>query len=192
MSERGLRLTLISHAATGAMRAHRFPLDEPLEQKGYDDARAHAGVFERIDAAWTSPARRARQTAAALALDAVVERALADLDVGCWAGKSLAEVEAEDAAALKRWVEDPAAAPHGGESIEGLIRRVGEWLRSLESDARRIAVVTHAGVIRAASITLLEASAKSFWRIDVPPLRASAFHRRNGVWTLRALNAPLP
>lgn len=191
MSENALRLALISHAPTGATRASLFPLDEPLEPKSYANAVALAGALGRIDRAWTSPARRARQTAEALGFDAAVETALSDIDLGRWAGKSLADVEALDLAGLRRWMEDPAAAPHGGESIECLMRRISEWLRSLENDARRIVVVTHAAVIRAATVVLLQANARSFWRIDVAPLRASTFHFHNRLWTIRTLNEPL-
>ena len=71
----------------------------------------------------TSPARAARETAAALGFDAEVEMALSDCDYGRWRGlasKDVAEREPDEFAA---WLADPAAAPHGGELVAGLIKR---------------------------------------------------------------------
>lgn len=184
-----LRLTLISHAATGATRAAAFPLDEPLEPQGHAKAAALAGDMGRVDTAWTSPALRALQTAEALGLDASVDPALADIDLRHWAGKSLADVEALDPVGLRRWMDDPGSAPHGGESIESLLRRVAGWLDTVAGRTGRIVAVTHAAVIRAAAVVVLDASPRSFWRIDVEPLCFSRFQARDGRWTMCCLNA---
>ena len=89
------RLILICHASTAAVRTASFPVDEPLEPQGQAKASALAGAhppeLRRVDAAWTSPALRARQTAAALHLTATVDHMLGDIDLGRWAGRSLAE-----------------------------------------------------------------------------------------------------
>ena len=62
------RLTLVRHAPSDATRRSAFPLDEPLDARGRDEARALAPRLGRFDVAWTSPAARARQTAEALGL----------------------------------------------------------------------------------------------------------------------------
>ncbi len=184
-----LRLTLVCHASTGATRRAVFPLDEPLEPAGAAKAAAlaatRAASLGRIDRAWSSPALRALQTAAALGFDAAVDPALADLDPGRWAGRSLAEVEASDAAGLRRWATDPAAAPHGGESVERLLRRVTDWLDARAAGDGRLLAVTHAAVIRAAIVATLGAAPEAFWRIDVEPLGIATLHRRPGGWTWR-------
>ncbi|QAY95458.1 histidine phosphatase family protein [Methylovirgula ligni] len=183
-----LRLTLIAHAATAATRAAAFPLDEPLTPGDYAKASAAAHVGP-VDAAWTSPALRAVQTAQALHLDAAIDPRLADIDLRDWAGKSLAGLEATDAEALALWMADPGAAPHGGESVTRLLARVAGWLDTLRSSDGRIVAVTHAAVIRAAAVLALDANPKSFWRIDIAPLSFSRFHAQGGRWTLRCLNA---
>jgi broad specificity phosphatase PhoE len=38
------------------------------------------------------------------------------------------EVQAEEPEGIIAWLTDPSAAPHGGESIENLIDRVGLWM----------------------------------------------------------------
>jgi broad specificity phosphatase PhoE len=184
-----LRLTLISHAATQATRAALFPRDEPLESESYAKAAALAGGLGRVDGAWTSPALRAVQTAEALGLEASIDPALQDIDLGEWAGKSLVEVEAADPLGLQRWMADVGAAPHGGESVERLLQRVSHWLDRVSGSAGRFVAVTHAAVIRAAAVVALDANPQSFWRIDVEPLCFSRFQARGGRWTVRYLNA---
>ncbi len=185
------RLTLVAHAATEATRRATFPTDEPLEPLGAAKAAALADRLGRVDAAWTSPARRAVQTAIALGLGATVDPALADIDLALWAGRSLAEIEASDAAGLHAWSTDPDAAPHGGESIERLLRRVRGWLDERASDAGRVVAVTHAAVIRAAVVVALDADPGAFWRIDVEPLCFAGFRSRGGRWAFRLSPAVL-
>ncbi len=183
-----LRLTLVAHAATRATRQAAFPADEPLEPRGLARATALAGTLGRIDAAWTSPALRAVQTAAALGLEAMVDQALADVAMPLWAGRSLADVGASDPAGLSRWTTDPAAAPHGGESVAALLRRASTWLDGISRRDGRIVAITHAAFIRAATIVVLDAAPGSFWRVDVEPLGSATFQGRDGRWVLRALN----
>ncbi len=184
-----LRLTLVAHAATRATREAAFPSDEPLEPLGATKAAAMAASLGRVDEARTSPARRAVQTAAALGLDAAVDPALADLDLRRGAGRSLADIETSDADGLRRWASDPAAAPHGGESIESLLRRVADWLDEMARREGRLLAVTHAAIIRAAIVVALDAHPRTFWRIDVEPLAVAVLRKCRGDWTLR-LSAP--
>lgn len=179
-----VRLTLVSHGATAALRAARFPLDEPLEARAQEAARTCG--LRPPDHACTDSSARCRQTAAALGLDALVEEELADLDTRAWRGLALDEV---DPAELAEWATDPAATPHGGESVLALLARVRGWLTELP-DGRTVAV-THPAVIRAVLVTALAADPPTFWRIDVPPLTTTSLHGRTGRWTLRHVNRPL-
>lgn len=188
-----VRLTLICHASTDAVRNAAFPADEPLDAQGRQAATACARTLRRIDDAWTSPALRARQTAVALGLNAKVDAALRDIELGTWAGQTLDAVQAADPAGIAAWSSDAGAKPHGGESIADLLARVDGWLGTLAQASGRVVVVTHAAVIRAAIIVALDASPLSFWRIDVTPLCRVDFNgraggRTGGVWTLRSLS----
>jgi broad specificity phosphatase PhoE len=83
------------------------------------------------------------------------------------------------------WLSDAEAAPHGGESLADLFRRVSAWMDECIREGHTIAV-THAAVIRAAIIHVLDAPARSFWRIDIEPLSVTKL-RGDGVrWTLVA------
>ncbi|MBN9352651.1 MAG: histidine phosphatase family protein, partial [Hyphomicrobium denitrificans] len=109
------RLTLISHAPTAATRAAAFPLDEGIDEKARRDTSALSGDLPQFLTAWTSPARRAVETAAALNVDAKIEPLIRDMDLGRWAGRTFAVVEASEPEAMVGWLTDTAASPHGGE-----------------------------------------------------------------------------
>lgn len=177
-----VRLSLVSHAMTDATAAGRFPTDEPLNPLGYRQADAAVEVGP-VDAAYCGPEKRTRQTAELLGLSAVVEPALADLDFGHWRGSELGGVAPAD---LAIWLTDPARAPHGGESVVGLLARVRRWLGGLASARGRLVAVTHPAVIRAAVLVALDAPPKSFWRIDIAPLSRTVLHHRGQAWTLRS------
>lgn len=180
------RLTLICHGATVATRRAAFPADEPLDEGALGGAAALGGRLRRADRALTSPLLRARQTAAALSLDARAEPALRDLDCGRWAGRSLAEIAAAEPAGVAAWLRDPGAAPHGGEALSSLLPRVAAFLRSAGGAGGHTVAVTHAAVIRAAVLHVLDAPADAFWRIDVDPLSVTDLRHDGRRWALRA------
>lgn len=188
-----LRLTLVCHGATAASRRALFsPAEEPLEAAALAQAEGLGPVLRNVDRALASPLLRARQTAAALCLDARADADLADLDCGRWAGRGVAEVQKEEPEALAAWLTDADAAPHGGETRAGLGARVGGWMRRQEAGRGHLAAVTHAAVIRAAVLRVLDAPPDAFWRIDVAPLTLTDLRFDGRRWALRALGAPLP
>ena len=180
------RLTLICHGATAATRAAAFPRDEPLEDGALEQAKALGPSLRRSDRAVTSPALAARQTAAALSLDAGVHPELRECDYGHWCGRKLADIQAAHPAELAAWLSDPGAAPHGGESLLALMQRVSGWMSDRLHDDGHTIAVTHAAVIRAAVIDALGAPSQSFWRIDVEPLGLVDLRSDKRRWVLRA------
>ena len=179
------RLTLICHGATSATRAAAFPLDEPLEDGVLEQARMLRPVLRRWDRAVTSPALRARQTADALSPDACVHPALRDCDYGHWRGHKLADLQAAHPAEVATWLSDPAAVPHGGESLLALMLRVSDWMADRLNDDGHTIAVTHAAVIRAAVIGVLGAPPQSFWRIDAEPMSLVDLRSDKRRWALR-------
>lgn len=184
------RLLLIRHASTDAVRRAAFPLDEPLDELG---RAALASLDRRLGAgeALTSPALRARETVAALGLEARPEEMLCECDFGAWAGRTLAEIADESPGEAREWMLDPGARPHGGESLTELLARVGSWLEGQRRLDGRAIAVTHGGVIKAAVVHVLGAPPAAFWRIDVKPLSITELHASEAGWTLTRSNAPL-
>lgn len=174
------RLILICHARTVAQKLASFPTNEPVENSGL----ASGALVERFDAARRlicAPELRTRQTAAWFGADVQVDEALRDCDWGRWHGQSIKALQATEDAALHTWLEDPHAAPHGGESVAQLCERVAIWLASLQGAPGHVVAVTHPFVIRAALTHVMRASA--FHDIDVEPLSMLEL-RFTGRWRL--------
>ncbi len=125
-----------------------------------------------------------------MGLDAEVEPALADIDVGGWAGRAIMDIGAQDPESATAWIDDPAFAGHGGESFDALVARVGIWLEGRRATEGVVVAVTHAAVLRAAAISILGAPVDAIWRIEAPPLARLTLGSDSRRWTLRALNAP--
>ncbi len=178
------RLVLVCHGSTEAVRQAAFPADEPLDEHGRADAASLAKRLPETQRCWTSPELRTRQTAESLQLDAVPVTALHDCDYGAWKGQTLAALLARDPKAVETWLRDPAATPHGGESLLGLMHRVAQWLDGENAMNRSAILVTHAAVIRAAIIHAIKAPPESFWRIDIAPLSITRLSGREGRWNL--------
>jgi broad specificity phosphatase PhoE len=181
-----MRLTLVCSLPTSALHTATFPGDEPVDPRSEADASAWISRLGRIDRAWTSPALRAKQTAAALGLAVTIEAALRDCAYGRWTGRRLADIQTEEPDAITAWTTDPAAAPHGGESVLEVLSRVAHWLDGCADRTGHCVAVTHPAVIRAAIIHAIRATPQSFWRIDVPPLSVTDLRQHQGHWRLRS------
>jgi broad specificity phosphatase PhoE len=154
------RFLLVRHGETELNREGRWQgggSNPPLNEKGRLQARelARRLAGRPVAALYTSPQRRARETAVilgeCLGLEPRQVEALHELDHGEWEGRTQAEV-------LARWPEEyrayeaaPWDTPRpGGESYEELGRRLWPVLEKLADRHRgeEIAVVTHGGPIR--------------------------------------------
>jgi len=186
------RLTLICHGSTAAVRAAAFPKDEALDDHGKAGAAKLVGSLPSVDRCWTSPELRTRQTADALGLSANIEPMLRECDYARWAGKAFGEIVANEPDAASSWMRDPAAVPHGGESILELVRRVADWLADEGARDQKSIVITHATIVRAAIVQVLEAPVQSFWRVDVRPLSVTRLTGQGGRWNLSAAGCAAP
>ncbi|MCX4767338.1 histidine phosphatase family protein [Streptomyces sp. NBC_01275] len=179
------RLVLVSPAITAALREARFDDGSPLDAVGLRQARAAAGTLPAAERVWCSPTVRCRETATALGLDAVAVAELAAMDAGRWRGETLAEVQTREPEALGRWLTDPSAAPHGGESVYAVCDRTAAWLDSAARAPGRTVAVVEPELVRAAVVRALGAPESAFWRTDVPPLTAVELSGRTGRWNVR-------
>jgi broad specificity phosphatase PhoE len=194
------RLLLVRHGPTSASDAGAFPLDEPLSAAGRERAGSLRGAFPAAGAWLSSPAARCLQTVAAAGAIAAIEPRIAECDFGSWAGLTLSALNESDPDGVGRWMLDPAAAPHAGESLERFYERVSAWLdsvasRDAEAEAEASAAeaplvaVTHGGVIKAAVVHALAAPLKDFWQVSAAPLSVTELVLRRGSWELVRVNA---
>ena len=128
------RLMLISHAATPAVRAAAFPLDERIDEAARKEAEALAASLPTFRTAWTSPSRRTTETAEALNLDAKIEALLSNALVVAVAlivgGMAILAIEwrvkkghIAGVAEVPEHVEQPAAAYADGVAARWTARR---------------------------------------------------------------------
>lgn len=135
---------------------------------------------EDLTAIYTSPQDRTRQTAAAIASASAAERpqiteALDEVNFGSWSGQTFEALEGDPL--WRRWntVRSLVRTP-GGETMLDVQRRVLELIEKLTntSDGRRIALVSHADVIKAAVCHILGLPIDAWSRFDIAPASITA------------------
>jgi len=185
------RLLLVRHAPTTATRRAAFPVDEPLDARGWAQAGRLSNALPTQCDLMSSPALRCQQTATAAGFDARIDPRLAECDFGSWAGRSLKEIHGDDTAAVLQWMTDPDCAPHGGESLTAFSARVVRWLDEERARDGCAVAITHGGVVKAAVVHALGAPLAAFWRVDVSPLAVTELHAHRDTWTVTRVNAQL-
>jgi alpha-ribazole phosphatase len=96
---------------------------------------------------------------------------LVEMDFGCWEGQPWNDIPQ---AALDAWVADFALHRFGGrESVSEVMQRVGRAWHATRAQPAPAAWITHAGVIRAA--TLLHQGVRTVQRADQWPREAPGF-----------------
>ncbi|MES2186079.1 MAG: histidine phosphatase family protein [Pseudomonadota bacterium] len=182
-------LWLVRHAVPLVVRGTCYgrldlPADAAATQQAAATLAAAVPAGARLVA---SPLQRCAQLAEALqVLRPDLRRTgddsrIAEMDFGDWEGQAW---NALDPAALAAWTADFARhRPGGGESVADFLARVGSAWDDLHTDAPATPTVwvTHAGVIRAA--TLLAAGRRTVERATDWP----AFPIGFGQWRLQAL-----
>ncbi len=178
-----MRLLLIRHgltAETGKRLTGRLPgVGLSDEGKAQVDRLGERLAALRVDAMYTSPVLRCRETARGLAkywgARPIPYRSFAEVDYGSWAGRSLGSLRRTRA---WKWLHVTPARTRfpGGESLpEVQVRAVGacEELASRHGDDR-VVVVSHADVIRTVVNHYVGAPLDLYQRLEVAPASVSA------------------
>jgi broad specificity phosphatase PhoE len=163
--------------------------DRPLTERGREQAHALADLVgaEKIDAVYTSPLSRARETAEIVAaragLEAVALPELREVDTGSWSGLSRADVETRFPEGFARW-RSGGSGWEDGESYEEMAERVIGALRKIAEDHPdgRVLVISHGGPIRAIHAAAEGLAIKDYRRLKPvePNARLSAVAVENG------------
>ncbi|MEW1841242.1 bifunctional RNase H/acid phosphatase [Nonomuraea angiospora] len=172
-------LLLLRHGETALSVERRFSGrgDAELTPNGLAQAAAAAERLSRepyrLDVIVSSPLKRARQTAEAVArrtgLDVEVEEDLRELDFGDWEGHTFTEVQRRWPAELSTWFADPETAPPGGESFATVARRVqaaGERLVE-RYEGKTVLAVSHVTPIKMLLRLALTAPLESLYRMHL-------------------------
>lgn len=155
-------LILVRHGQTAVNAEGRLQgrMDPALTDVGRVQASALAPVVAGAARVVSSPARRARDTAAMLGLPVEVDERWVEIDYGVLDGMAFADVPAET---WQRWRTDSTWAPEGGESLDDVGRRVAAACEGLLAADEDVVVVSHVSPIKAAVA----------WALDVPPTVSS-------------------
>lgn len=151
--------------------------EAPLTERGEKQAVALASWMLRQspDVLLSSRSKRVLATAQIVGRKLKLEPSIVDdlneWNVGTWDGRSYWDIKKQEPAAYARWSNDPIhIAPPNGESIAGMCQRVKEQIREIiaTNEGKTIALITHAGVIRAIICYALGVPADNFWRLNIP------------------------
>ncbi len=135
---------------------------------------AHRFPLRSLDALRTSPVQRCRETAAVLeeacGLAAIVDPAAEEVDFGDWTGRRFAALDVDPRWQAWNTDRDHAAAP-GGETMRRVRARVLALLDEMlaRHPQGRVAVVTHAEIVRTAVLHVLGLPMQAYDRLEVSP-----------------------
>ncbi len=168
-------------------------MDPTLTSVGLEQALAVAdevGKFD-IEILIASPLQRTKQTAQAISrvtnLEIIYDEAWYECSFGEWDGKSIDEVKSSHPKEYQAWVASTAYAPPGGESYDELGWRVDEAIDNLVAKypGKKVAVVTHNGVIKQAIRLALGAPSESVFHVDIAPCSVTSI----SIWPSDGLRA---
>ena len=165
-----------------------------------DDGRWQAESLARrfaeaggVDAVWTSPVQRARETAQPIAdglgILAWDSDALCEIDFGEWTGQTFDALR--DDPRWHRWNEARGdERPPGGESMaEAQARALGELERAREEHPDgRVVLVSHGDVIKAVLAGVLGLSLDAHARFEISPGSVSALAVWDGGGKVLSMN----
>jgi probable phosphoglycerate mutase len=194
------RLLLLRHGQTELSVHRRYSGrgDPELTALGHEQATrvaARLAAVPGIAAVLTSPLRRARQTAEAVAettgAPLEVREGLIETDFGAWEGLTFAEARASDPELHGRWLGADDVVPPGGESFAATAARVA--IERAEIVARypgaTVVLVTHVTPIKQLLREALEAGPALLYRlhVDLASLSIADFYPDGGA-SVRLVN----
>lgn len=174
-TEPTLRLLLIRHGETDWSREGRFcgRSDPPLNETGIRQAQRLAERLQKknLVIGYTSPARRACQTADTLRVAAplgaifVRRNELREQDFGEWEGRRPEDVARSAPALWADWQSGKVVAPPDGESLSAVAERALSWVSEVSFSHRggTVAAAAHGGVLQAMLCGLLGTPLRPLW-----------------------------
>ena len=196
-----MRILLIRHGETEWNRIRRFQgqSDIPLNQTGKDQAHALAKALkkESVDAVYTSPLSRAKETARFIlayhpSVRLVEEAGFLEMDLGDFDGLAAKDWVSNYPEYRKKWMDNPSTVKMpGGESLKEVQARAVKSLNSLidrhPPDAT-IVICTHNFVICSILCHALEISLDRFRNIKQDTAALNILHVRGKKFHVYTVN----
>ncbi|MGC5531940.1 bifunctional RNase H/acid phosphatase [Streptomyces sp. SR-10] len=196
-------LVLLRHGETALTPEKRFSgsggTDPELSATGRGQAERAAAYFAALGTVQeivSSPLRRCRETAAAVAgrlgLDVRIEEGLRETDFGAWEGLTFGEVRERYADDLTAWLASPDTAPTGGgESFAEVAERVAAARDRIVARyaGRTVLLVTHVTPIKTLVRLALGAPPEALFRMELSAASISTVaYYADGNASVRLLN----
>ncbi|UPT41598.1 bifunctional RNase H/acid phosphatase [Streptomyces sp. WAC00303] len=196
-------LVLLRHGETALTPEKRFSgsggTDPELSATGRGQAERaaeHFAALGTVQEIVSSPLRRCRETAAAVAdrlgLDVRIDEGLRETDFGAWEGLTFGEVRERYADDLTAWLASPDTAPTGGgESFAQVAERVAAARDRIVARyaGRTVLLVTHVTPIKTLVRLALGAPPEALFRMELSAASISTVaHYADGNASVRLLN----
>ena len=177
-------LVLVRHGVTDSTVGKLFSgglasSNPPLNEEGLAQARATAEwlapMADTFDVLVSSPVRRTRETAEVLGrafgLEVETEDGIAEMEFGSWDGLTFTEICEKFPDELSSWLGDFDAAPHGGESMRTVEKRVlaGRDRIVAAHQGRTVLAVSHVTPIKTLVADALTAPLEAVYRMELAP-----------------------
>lgn len=183
-----------AHDYLGRAIAGRLP-GVHLNERGRDQAEHLAAKLSLlpIDAVYSSPLERARETAEPTAMRANLPLRIAEefteIDFGEWTDHAFADLSDQPRWQHFNGFRSSTTAP-GGELMLEVQTRVLRKLADLRGEHRFVAIFSHGDVIRATMAHFLGVHLDLFQRIEIDPASLSIVECGDDFTRVRLLNAP--
>lgn len=201
-SEVPTTLYLIRHGETPLTPFKKFsgsgPNDPELTEEGHRQAALVAREVEKLqpDLLIASPMKRTRQTAEHITkltgLDPIIDPTWVEGGFGLWDGLTIFEVAEKFPKEYAMWLSTASYPPPGGESYEECMARARLGMESAvaEFPGKRIAVVTHNGMIKTSIAVAMATPAESIFNVDIGPcsITTISIWPSDGLIALRSAN----
>ena len=187
-------LLLVRHGQTDSNLHGRWqgwdgtPLNQQGEREAALIAQRLAQTEEAIAALYTSPLRRAWQTAErigeAMNLSPVPHDGLKEIDFGQISGITLDEFRERFPDLHKRWTDKTnlTFAFPGGEERAQFFQRVGEAIEGIVEchPDQKVVIVAHGGTLRACLVHCLPAEFSQWWTYELGNCSLTRFEVKDG------------
>lgn len=169
-----------------------------LSAQGVEQARQLRDLLAQrpIAAVYSSPLRRAMQTAEAVALphkhEVQMVEALMEVNVGRWEGRGWKEIAASAPEAYAAFMENPAECPYdGGESFTDVVQRVKPAMDALYTRhlGQAIVVIAHSVVNRTYLASVLGVPLRMANQLTHQNCAVNVLRQRKGKVQVVAMNS---
>lgn len=163
-----MEIYLIRHTTPAVLKGFIYGrTDIPLADTFEEEMKAVLQQLPApVDVVYTSPSSRCCLLAQQIAVNFITDERLYEVNFGKWEGRTWDDIDPEES---KAWMEDYVnVCPPEGESMVQMLERVMcFWQELIQKPFKRVAVVTHGGVIRLLLAELNNISLQDIFQLKV-------------------------